>query len=205
MLCRNVNIHLLNLLDASPHKLPICKVLSLSLELVDGLLVMAKHISSSRVVLVIESVGLAERYTKLIAWDWRTGEVVGAFFCFRGKLVFTPTQVLEHSSDDPRFGHEIACISEVHLLEETWLLASLNPHPNPQLLVFNTLLPPQDPRSWRILELIRIHPYERYSFPPRCGDPPTADFPEFSVDPAQKMFVLCLDIHEQSAFAVPVE
>lgn len=131
--------------------------------------------------------------------------MVSIFVCFRGKLVFTLTQVLEHSSDDPRFGNEIACIAEVYLLEETWLLASLNPHPNPQLLVFNTLLPPQDPRSWRVLELIRIHPYECYSFPPQCGDLPTTDFPEFSVDLAQKTFLLSLANHKRSAFVVPVE
>lgn len=81
----------------------------------------------------------------------------------------------------------------------------LDPLPNPQLLVFNTLIPPQDPRSWRVLEVAQLNPRERYTFLPSHGDLPIADFPEFSVDPTQKMFVLCFDTHEQSAFAVPVE
>ena len=79
---RFINIHLLNLLDGSPHELPLRKVLSLNLEAGDGHLVVDKQISGSRIAFVIEHHNLTGRCTTLIAWDWRTGEAVTVFYCF---------------------------------------------------------------------------------------------------------------------------
>ena len=111
--------------------------------------------------------------------------------------------MLEHSSADRRFGDEISGIYKICLLEGSWLLASLHPDPNPRLLAFNTLLPSGDARSWRILELPRLRDYECYTI--QGGDLPTAGFPEFLVDPTQRIFVLPLSSYRKSALAVPVE
>ena len=73
-------------------------------------------------------------------------------------------------------------------MEGPWLLALCHGKPAPQLLVFNLLLPRQDPRSWRILDLpLPLLPT------PQCYtqcEEALAEYPEFSVDPAQRIFVV---------------
>lgn len=109
-------------------------------------------------------------------------------------------QVLECSSDDPVIGTAISAISDVHLLEGSWLVALSDRNTSPQLIVFNTLLPQQDAKSWRILQLPRL-PCGDYFFSSRYGDWP-AEFPGFLVDPAQMSFVMS---SQKSALVIPVE
>jgi hypothetical protein len=111
--------------------------------------------------------------------------------------------VLDHSSDDPDIGSAISNITTMRFLEGSWLLVLSHRSYVSQLLVFNTLLPQQDPRSWRILGLPTLFgPYPDYHIFTQCEKLPT-DYPEFSVDPAQRIFVLVC--HLERAFAVPVE
>lgn len=88
-------------------------------------------------------------------------------------------------------------------LEGSWLLALSHRSPVPQLLVLNTLLPQQDPRSWRILDLPPLsNPTNTYLIYTQ-HEKSLAECPEFSVDPAQKVFVIWSQ-HKQ-AFVAPVE
>ena len=109
------------------------------------------------------------------------------------------TQVLERSSNDPGIGDTISDINRLCFLEGPWLLALSHRDFDSRLVVFNTLLPQQNPRSWRILELpVPSHGY--YWFAPRYDL--LAERPEFSVDPAQRIFVVhCL----RFAIVIPVE
>jgi hypothetical protein len=78
ILCRFVNVRLLNLLDGSPHEVPLRKVLSLDLPHNLTAPSIGSQISSSRIALMIEptSFAVARLCKKIVAWDWRTGEVV---------------------------------------------------------------------------------------------------------------------------------
>ena len=114
-----------------------------------------------------------------------------------------PTQVLNHSSDDPDIGSPIPNITTIHFLDGSWLLALSHRSCAPQLLVFNTLLPQQDPRSWRILDFpLLFEPNPDYHIFTQY-EKPLADCPEFSVDPAQRIFILVY--HQARGLAVPVE
>jgi hypothetical protein len=95
--------------------------------------------------------------------------------------------VLERSSDDPYIGDAISATLDLCLLEESWVISLSLPDTGPHLLVFDTLLQQQDPKSWRILQLPQHHHY--YNFPIRYGDG-LDEWPEFSVDPAQRNLVL---------------
>ena len=58
------------------------------------------------------------------------------------------------------------------------------------VIVFNTLLSQQDPRSWRVFDLPLLpDPLGRYSICTQY-EKPQAEFPEFSVDPAQRIFAV---------------
>jgi len=70
--------------------------------------------------------------------------------------------------------------------EGSWLLPLCNEGLAPRLLFLNTLLPQQDPRSWRILGLPFV-PAPRYYT--HYEKTPT-EYPEFSVDPSQRIFVV---------------
>lgn len=88
MLCRFINVHLLNLLDGSPHKVPLQKILTLDLGHFRGFLVTSREIGGSRIALVVDlsSFTRAKHHKELIIWDWKTGEVVNVFL-FRGSPV----------------------------------------------------------------------------------------------------------------------
>ena len=103
-------------------------------------------------------------------------------------LDLTPIQVLERSSDDPGIGDAISNITSI-CLEGSWLLVASHPRPVPLLLVFDTQLPQQDPRSWLILDLPPVPPHGRHSIITRRENP-FAECPEFLVDPAQRVFAL---------------
>ena len=81
MLRRFIKIHLLSLLDGSPHEVPLQKVLLLNLEHDDTNTTTSQAISRSRIALAVEytSYSAAIRRKELIVWDWRTGEVVSGF------------------------------------------------------------------------------------------------------------------------------
>ena len=80
-LCRFVNVHLFNLLTGLPHEAPLRKVLPLNWGHQGDCLVVAKQINSSRIALVVKSISDVVGVRKsLVAWDWRTGEVVSIFF-----------------------------------------------------------------------------------------------------------------------------
>lgn len=201
-LCRFLRVHLFNLLDGLPHEVPLRKVLPLDWDHHGGCFVTAQRINGSRIALVVEFVGDAEVEDRkeLVAWDWRTGELVSTPSLWGSGSDPILNQVLECSSDDPVIGTAISAISDVHLLEGSWLVALSDRNTSPQLIVFNTLLPQQDAKSWRILQLPRL-PCGDYFFSSRYGDWP-AEFPGFLVDPAQMSFVMS---SQKSALVIPVE
>ena len=82
MPCRFMKIHLLNLLDGSPHEVPLFKALPLDLGEYIRAKFMTFQISSSMIALVFRffSSAVAKVFRELIVWNWRTGEVVGFFF-----------------------------------------------------------------------------------------------------------------------------
>ena len=86
ILRRFIKIHLLSLLDGSPHEVPLQKVLRLNLEHDDADTTTSQAISRSRIALAVEctSYSAAVRRKELIVWDWRTGEVVSSFFSAAG-------------------------------------------------------------------------------------------------------------------------
>lgn len=87
MLYRFINIHLLNLRDGSPHKIPLKKVLQLNTGNCRGFLLNAQ-IGDSRIALVVGFLRPNdESRRELIAWDWRTGEVVGRSFFHRTHII----------------------------------------------------------------------------------------------------------------------
>ena len=110
------------------------------------------------------------------------------FFC-RTTFSLTSIQVLEYSSDDPRIDDAIPHITNMCFLEESWLLVSCCSRPVPRLLVFDTRLPQQDPRSWQILDLPPVPSLGRHLIVTRRENP-FAEWPEFLVDPAQRIFAL---------------
>lgn len=64
-----------------PHEIPRQKVLKLDLACdVDSHSIVGKHISESRIAIVVKLIPRECRCSDLlIAWDWRTGEVVSNF------------------------------------------------------------------------------------------------------------------------------
>ena len=100
------------------------------------------------------------------------------------------TQVLERSSNDPEIGDVISGVYRLCFLEGPWLLALSHRGSDFRILVFNTPLPQQDPRSLRILELPALT-RGCYLFLPRYGES-LAGCPEFSVDPARRIFAVLL-------------
>ena len=195
-LCRSINVHLLNLLDGSPHEVPLQGLIALDLGYYRNRRVIDTQISDSRIALVIEasSFTMARRRTELIAWDWKTGEVVSDFSSWETGSNPTSTQVLEHSSDDPDYiGGAISNTTSMCFLEGSWLLSLFYTTQAPQLLVFNTLVPQWDPMSWRALDLPPLPSHDVYrliftQYEKLEGLP--TECPEFSVDPAQKIFVV---------------
>ena len=80
---RIVEINLLNLLDGSPHEVPIQKVLLLDVDPGDQYIT-SHQVSSSRVALWIQSFrsAVVKKHKELVVWDWRTGEMVCCFDFF---------------------------------------------------------------------------------------------------------------------------
>jgi len=76
-----INIHLLNILDGSPHQLPLQKVIKLDLGDHRYPGAVSTRISGSRVALLFDVMNptMTRHRRELIAWDWKTGEVVGNF------------------------------------------------------------------------------------------------------------------------------
>jgi hypothetical protein len=88
-------------------------------------------------------------------------------------------------------------------LEESWLLVLSQRSSIPQLLVLNTLLPQQDPTSWRIFNLPTFLKPDTYHRIFTQYERPLTEHPEFSVDPVQRNFVLFYN--RAQALVVPVE
>ena len=200
---RFINIHLLSLLDGSPHEIPLKSVLTLDLGHNHNPAVIEMRISGSRIALVIQvsSFPLGGRHKELIAWDWKTGEVVSDFTSWEIRFT-TLIQVLKHLSDNPDMGDAIETIATMCFLEDSWLLVLSRGSPVARLLVFNTLLSQQDSRGWRILDL-PLPGLQGYYFISTQYEKPLAEFPEFSVDPAQRFFVVfCM---HKVALVTPVE
>lgn len=76
MLGRFIDIHLLNLMNGSPHELPLRKVLRLGWGYPSGYLLPVMEINRTTLALLAEVTTKGERRTKLVAWDWRTGKIV---------------------------------------------------------------------------------------------------------------------------------
>ncbi|KAF9649084.1 hypothetical protein BDM02DRAFT_3128625 [Thelephora ganbajun] len=146
-----------------------------------------RQISGSRIALVIgcPNFTMARNYRELVVWDWRTGEVVS-----------------KHSRDDPGIGNVVSSITTIHCLEGSWLLALSRRTSGPQLLVLNTLLPQQDPRSWRILQLPPLPRHHHYMIFTRYEDP-LEECSGFLVDPLQRVFAVCSQ--RGLTLAIPVE
>ena len=176
-----MNIHLLSLLDGTPHEEPQQKVLKLGLGRDGynyGYWFTHVQINESRIAVVVQSSpGMTMGYRRdgLIAWDWRTGNVVRNFSLW--KPAFNPTliQVLEYSDTIPE-------ITGICLLEGHWLLVLSYQRYVSQLLVFDTQLPQQDPQSWWILELPTTPRTKYYSIITQCENP-SAECSGFLVDP----------------------
>lgn len=175
-----INVHLLDLLDGSPHKVPLKKVIPLDVEPHQRPVVTICRANDSRIALVVKYMGPPGGHTRLVVLDWRMGEVV-----------------LEHSAGDPGIGNAINDISTMELLEGSWLIALSDRRDDAQLLVFDTLPPRQ---SWRILQLPQLPYRSHYWIPIRYENPPT-ECPEFSVDPSQKNFVV--HAHRGWALVIP--
>jgi len=107
--------------------------------------------------------------------------------------------VVEYTGRDSDVGSAISSIATLHFLEGPWLLALCDGGPAPQLLVLNVLLPHQDLRSWRILGLPLLRNPRCYT---QCEEA-VAEHPEFSVDPAQKIFAVFS--RDARALVTPVE
>ena len=200
-----LNIRLLNLLNGSPHELPSQKVIQLDLEHYYRLRVMNRHISSSRIALIIEALNhiTSRLHRELIVWNWETGGVVSNFSPWEADFDRIPTQVLRYTSDDTGIGSVISFITNVCRLDGPWLLALCHGGPTPQLLILNTLLPQQDRGSWRILGLPQFSDvYGFYSVISQY-ERPLEELPEFLVDPTQR--VLVLTSQENEALVIPVE
>ena len=92
MFCSLINIHLLSLLDGSPHEVPLQKVLSLGLGRYSSNVMTSQRIGSSTIALVVEffSHAVKKRHKELIVWDWRTGEKVREFFFAGGVVLAKP-------------------------------------------------------------------------------------------------------------------
>ena len=96
-------------------------------------------------------------------------------------------------------GSAISTIVALRFLGGPWLLALCYGDSTPQLLVLDLLLPQQDSKRWRILGLPSLPGPKCYT---QC-DEAVAEYPEFSVDPTQKIFVIfSLD---NRALVIPVE
>ena len=205
-LCRSINVHLLNLLDGSPHEVPLQGLIALDVGNYHKRRVVDEQISDSRIALVIEasSFTMARRRMELIAWDWKTGEVVSDFSSWETGSNQTSTQVLEYSSDGPDYiGGAISNTISMCFLEGSWLLYLFNATQAPQLLVFNTLVPQRDPMSWRTLDLPPLPSHDIYHVIFTQYEKPPTECPEFSVDPAQKIFVVFSQ--GRRVLAIPVE
>jgi len=90
-LCRVIRVHLLSILDGSPHEVPVQKVITLDLGDYCHLWTTSRQINGDKIVLIIglefpgsESVSYRR---ELIVWDWRTGGLVSNFL--RGRPVLT--------------------------------------------------------------------------------------------------------------------
>ena len=202
---RFVNIHLLSLTDGSPHGIPLKQVIPLDLGGYCNPRVIDTQISGSRIALVVgvSSLGMTRYRMELIAWNWKTGEVVSVVPSGKTGLNPTSTQVLRHSSDDPDIGNVIASIITMRFLEGSWLLALCEGSYAPRLLALNTLLPQEDPKSWGIFYLPLLPDrHSNHRILTQYEKSPT-ECPEFLVDPAQRIFVLVC--HQERALAVPVE
>jgi hypothetical protein len=82
------NIHLFSLLDGSPHKIPLKRVIPLNLEQHHFIRqVHHMQISGSRIAFIIETSNLmmTRYHKKLIALDWKTGQAVSNATC--GRLI----------------------------------------------------------------------------------------------------------------------
>ena len=92
MFCSLINIHLLSLMDGSPHEVPLQKVLSLGLGRYSSNVMTSQRIGSSKIALVVEffSHAVKKRHKELIVWDWRTGEKVRDFFSQGGWFWLNP-------------------------------------------------------------------------------------------------------------------
>lgn len=100
-------------------------------------------------------------------------------------------QVLQRSVADPDIGNLISTVGTLCFLEDLWLLAL---SPVGRIIVFNTLLSQQDPGCWRVFDLPPpLHPQRSYSIHTQY-EKLRAEFPEFSVDPTQRIIV---------AFSIP--
>ena len=96
-----INVHLLSLLDGLPHEKPIQKVIALDSTLYWNPVVTSIQISGSRIALVIWTGSFVLEGGcggDLIAWDWKTGEVISDFSSLGTDFNRTLTQVLEYSS-----------------------------------------------------------------------------------------------------------
>lgn len=194
-----MNIHLLSLLDGTPHEAPRQKVLKLDLgrDRDYGHGFTHKRINESRMAIVVHppfEIPMRYRRDGLIAWDWRTGEVVSNFSLWKTALNSTLIQVLKYLNAFPK-------ITDICLLEGSWLLLS---HQNdiPRLVIFNTQLPQQDPQSWLILKLPTDPRFRYYSIITQCENS-SAERSRFLVDPAQR--ILALSFLGGPLLVVPVE
>ena len=189
-LFRFIDIHLLNLLDCSPHEVPFKKVLSLGLGY-SARTTASKGISSSRIALVADFRGsnVVKERQELTVWDWRTGEVVCGSFIWAGGFRLNLLQVFRRSTGDPDVGHAISGIYMMAFLDGTWMLV-LSYCPEHQLLILDTLLPDHDLRSLRTLQLPPGSASGTgYGFSTQYGNS-LAEYPEFLVDPSQRNFVI---------------
>ena len=101
----------------------------------------------------------------------------------------TPTQVLDLSGDDPDFGQVVSRMTDMHFLEEYWLIALFHQPHDVYLVVFDTRQGLAQYLNWRLLQLPRLAFPASYVIPAGHGDPLTVH-PEFLVDPAQSNFVI---------------
>ena len=81
--CSVIDVHLLDLLDGSPHEVPVQKVLPLDLGCSNKVTTYPR-VSNSRIALLINffSSAVVKEHKELVVWNWRTGEMVCCFVCF---------------------------------------------------------------------------------------------------------------------------
>ena len=195
--CRSIDIHLLNLLDGSPHPMSRSDVISLDIPLgTDETRIMNFAMTGSRLMIYVsvwdyslpDDTGYVYR---VVLWDWRSGDLVRVLR-LRQCFSHVTFQVFDRSSTDE--SGLIKCDCQVTFLDEFRIVVSHNKYSSDDALtVFNTLVPKDDPRSFRRFRLPpKYLERDAYAHLDRGKSLRTASRDGHLVDPTQAILVISI-------------